>query len=539
MEFQIFFQIQRSLPFATQEIPKVKYFKGICRWVFKNGPSNLKREMDEVDDNSSAVLEWSRFYVQKVFVPILLCIGLVGNTITVMVLTRRRMRSSTNTYLSALAIADIIQLIFGFLLSFEHDDIHDKKYELYWRFYGLTHWLCDAANGTSVWLAVSFTVERYIAVCFPMKGKVFCTERRAKSIIVIVYIFCLVTTATTAFEYQLAFDEDCIEKCPSASSTRHASDNEPSFQNIQIAQTSPIYTNCSNHSQIIIMPIFLQQIKTSELRLPKRSLTESFRAGHNVSERPPSELLDGNVTDIHENGSLAENVPCCVKNLTVRVEQTELGKSKIYTDFIYWYSAVFFTIIPLALIATFNCFLVRAVYMSQKMRRVMTNSQDSVSFTNEKRITIMLISIVFIFIFCQTPTACHLIYSHFHRPKTRVEKNVMLILGNFFNMLVMSNAPLNFLIYCLLSKKFRSTFRKIFWTRRTNGSQIEAETILLSPTKGKDRFNPYTHGLIKRNASEYQRTPRNLETQSLTSIPRSRSLMTRPVGKARSSDLNV
>lgn len=57
------------------------------------------------------------------------------------------MRSSTNIYLSALGIADIIYLIFVFLLSFKHyHNIHARKYELYWRFYGISHWLCDAAS---------------------------------------------------------------------------------------------------------------------------------------------------------------------------------------------------------------------------------------------------------------------------------------------------------------------------------------------------------------------------------------------------------
>lgn len=57
------------------------------------------------------------------------------------------MRSSTNVYLTALAIADIIHLLFVLLLSFQHyPNIHDRKYELYWRFFGLTHWLCDAAS---------------------------------------------------------------------------------------------------------------------------------------------------------------------------------------------------------------------------------------------------------------------------------------------------------------------------------------------------------------------------------------------------------
>jgi hypothetical protein len=55
---------------------------------------------------------------------------------------------------------------------------------------------------TSIWLTVSFTVERYIAVCHPMRGRLFCTESRARKVIILVYTFCFVTTVTTALEYE-------------------------------------------------------------------------------------------------------------------------------------------------------------------------------------------------------------------------------------------------------------------------------------------------------------------------------------------------
>lgn len=82
-------------------------------------------------------------------------------------------------------------------------------------------------------------------------------------------------------------------------------------------------------------------------------------------------------------------------------------------------------------------------------------------------------------------------------------------MGNIFNLLMMICAPSNFILYCLLSKKFRGTFRKLFWNRK-KAKQLETETILLSRMKSTKKFNPYKHGLMKRNQSEYH-TPRNLE----------------------------
>ncbi|KAJ8922265.1 hypothetical protein NQ315_004203 [Exocentrus adspersus] len=519
------------------------------------------------DPETEAILQASRFWVQRVLVPITIMIGVAGNTITVMVLTRKRMRSSTNVYLSALAIADIIYLFFVFLLSFKHySNIHDGKYVLYWRFLGMTYWFCDAASSTSIWLTVSFTVERYIAVCHPIKGKVFCTERRAKSIIVIVYMFCILTTASTAFEKQLnLINETCIQGCEtdskqlplrhssSANGTvhphHHMSNHLPSgaMDDNYFSQLKKIIlSNCTLQPCIIYVPHFPSPLNISRIKNVKSTVIENALEIESanmtsqlqeinlepVLEKPPSQ--DEMVTNSSELDENKTNRSCCTQpKIRIEEESTKLGMNNTYTTIIYWYSALFFWLIPLTLIATFNSFLVRAVYLSQKLRRQMTNSQESVGLTHEKRITIMLIGVVVLFMICQTPTGSFLIYNNFYKSKNAREENINL--RNFFNYLSILNASCNFLLYCFFSKKFRSTCRELFFARKKPKQDI----IMLSSTKSKNsqKFNPYTQGVMRRNASEYH-TPRNLETQSLTSsVPRTKSLIIRPIGKARSSDI--
>ncbi|ENN70939.1 hypothetical protein YQE_12341, partial [Dendroctonus ponderosae] len=160
-------------------------------------------------------------------------------------------------------------------------------------------------------------------------------------------------------------------------------------------------------------------------------------------------------------------------------------------------------------------------------------SSENAAISNENRITIMLIAVVVMFLICQSPTASYLIYYNFYPPVSGRDKNIQS--SNVFNALLTVNAACNFLLYSIMSKKFRSTFKQLFFER----SKKRQDTMQLSSLKSHNsqKFNPYHHG-ISRNASEY-RTPRDLETASLTGVPRSKTLITRPIGKARSTDLIV
>ncbi|XP_069671369.1 probable G-protein coupled receptor 139 isoform X2 [Periplaneta americana] len=160
-------------------------------------------------ESSAQFRDLSRFWIQRIFVPIVVGVGLLGNIVTIVVLTRRRMRSSTNVYLTALAVSDLLYLVFVFSLSFQHyPHIHNPGYLWYWQYYGFGTWFTDATSYTSIWLTVSFTVERYIAVCHPMRGRLICTESRARKVILLVYIFCFLTTVTTPLEYKAHVELD-------------------------------------------------------------------------------------------------------------------------------------------------------------------------------------------------------------------------------------------------------------------------------------------------------------------------------------------
>ena len=102
---------------------------------------SLRNETAEFDLNSSSTaapeedcwstlqcqLETTRFIVQKILVPLIVTFGVLGNAVTVAVLTRPWMKSSTNSYLTALAVYDLLYLVLNCVL----DCVLDSAYDLY------------------------------------------------------------------------------------------------------------------------------------------------------------------------------------------------------------------------------------------------------------------------------------------------------------------------------------------------------------------------------------------------------------------------
>jgi len=135
-------------------------------------------EVDVVVDSSADLddlgrhLAVTRLIVQKMLIPSVVLFGVSGNLVNVAVLTRRSMKSSTNSYLTALAVYDILYLVFALTMTLNHYSAVSGSawYQHYRVPFGRP--LTDTASNTGIWLTLTFTVERYIGVCHPMKGKV-------------------------------------------------------------------------------------------------------------------------------------------------------------------------------------------------------------------------------------------------------------------------------------------------------------------------------------------------------------------------------
>lgn len=99
-----------------------------------------------------------------------------------------------------------------------------------------------AAN-TSVWLTVTFTVERYIAVCHPIRGRVLCTESRARRVIVAIYLVCFTTTLSTPFEWTVVEVVNPVTNVSKAVMAPSYLGNDETYQTIYYWFTSITFVN--------------------------------------------------------------------------------------------------------------------------------------------------------------------------------------------------------------------------------------------------------------------------------------------------------
>lgn len=328
----------------------------------------------------------SRFWVQRVAVPLIMVIGLFGNLITIIIMTRRRMRSTTNMYLAALAFVDILYLVLTFLLGLSHyPNMDDVKYYYYWELSPFLMMLTDGCSNTSVWLTVTFTVERFIAVRYPMKGKIWCTEQRARMNIIGVFIFGFIAASPVPFEWQIAEKQVIISQQQSALQLQqsNASMLIPSLplnneQQLDGANANSIvtmindYYDTSNH----YLQNGLVSMGTDDDKLVHTSNDNNYNHSDAVAL---DQLIGAGKTT---QNSTSRTTPTTVV-IRLTLDYSELGRNENYRRIYYQMTAILFVFLPLLSLILFNGFLIKSVHESQRERQRMTAGTNGNNDTND------------------------------------------------------------------------------------------------------------------------------------------------------------
>nr|7NA7_R Chain R, Growth hormone secretagogue receptor type 1 [Homo sapiens] len=116
----------------------------------------------------------------------LFVVGIAGNLLTMLVVSRfRELRTTTNLYLSSMAFSDL--LIF---LCMPLDLVRLWQYRP-WNFGDLLcklfQFVSESCTYAKVLTITALSVERYFAICFPLRAKVVVTKGRVKLVIFVIW----------------------------------------------------------------------------------------------------------------------------------------------------------------------------------------------------------------------------------------------------------------------------------------------------------------------------------------------------------------
>lgn len=134
--------------------------------------------------------------------------GLVGNVSTCIVIAcNRYMQTATNYYLFNLAVSDLMMLVLG---------LPQETYS-FWSAYPwvfgetlcvLRTMCAETSTYSSILTITSFTVERYVAICHPMKTQIMSSLGRAVKMIAAIWVISWVCSLPIVAQYGVVYLND-------------------------------------------------------------------------------------------------------------------------------------------------------------------------------------------------------------------------------------------------------------------------------------------------------------------------------------------
>ncbi|XP_071450124.1 sex peptide receptor, partial [Hetaerina americana] len=332
-------------------------------------------------------------YAQAMYgyaMPALLAVTVVANTLIVVVLSKRHMRTPTNALLMAMALCDMLTLLFPAPWLF-----YMYTFGNHWRplfpvaacyAWHLMHEVIPALFHTaSVWLTLALAAQRYICVCHAATARSWCTMTTARRGVVAI-------AAAAALHQSTRFMD---------------------------RQYEPMDINWNGH-------------KTQVCRVR------------------PAAWVD------------------------------QVFTADAYFMAYFAFRVLFVHAIPCAALVVLNVLLFRAMRAAQVKRRKLfqeNKRNECRRLRDSNCTTLMLIVVVTAFLAVEIPlavvTLLHIISSTVSEILDYSVANVLILFTNFF---IILSYPINFAIYCGMSRQFRETFKELFVSKQHGHAALPQPT---------------------------------------------------------------
>uniref|UniRef100_A0A1A9VTY0 G-protein coupled receptors family 1 profile domain-containing protein n=1 Tax=Glossina austeni TaxID=7395 RepID=A0A1A9VTY0_GLOAU len=423
------------------------------------------------------------------YISLIVCVlGTIANTLNIIVLTRRDMRSPTNAILTGLAVADLAVML-EYIPYTIHDYILEESLPREQR---LTYsWACfikfhsiftQLLHTISIWLTVTLAVWRYIAVAHPQKNRQWCGMRTTIITIATAYIVCILVVVpslyliTSIVEYFEVLDANG-KPLSSTPLTQYMVDYERNFENkslnsVDLGQSKQ---NDSNMADMLLNAVNQSNIIKVEATTFSTTTSNS------------SSLLPATISSSSSSLSLNKNLTFELnRNVTVyRLYLSELAlRNKSLQNTTQLIYSVLIKLIPCIALTILSIRLIMALLEAKRRRKKLTtnavNGLKSVTngkaqeqqlhkrkgskiFEKEKqtdRTTRMLLAVLLLFLITEFPQGILGLLNIVLGRDFLMQ--CYLRLSDLMDILALINSSINFILYCSMSRQFRTTFAVLF-----------------------------------------------------------------------------
>ena len=130
--------------------------------------------------------------------------------------------------------------------------------------------------------------------------------------------------------------------------------------------------------------------------------------------------------------------------------------------FNFWLFGVVLKVAPCVLLTVLSTLLIRAMHIADKKRRRLKSQgkrAESERASEHNRTTAMLVAVVLCFVIAELPQG---MLAFLSGVDSDIFMNVYVPLGDIWDIIVLINSAVNFILYCIMSRQFRKTFKDVF-----------------------------------------------------------------------------
>ena len=384
------------------------------------------------------------------FVPLIIMAGTVGNTMSFVVFVATHLkRSSCNIYLASLAIADNAFLLCVFVSWSDKFGVTVYNRQGWCQ---LLVYLTYVSSFLSVWYVVSFTMERYLVVCYPLHRSTVCAPRTATRVVLGLALFALLAYSFALFTAGVIQFEGVHLCAPLPDYFRVVSTINNIDTLVTLVIPTFIITGCNIHITCVVCHFYRTDNTSDERYTSKKPTVQkwNFSQPKRVGE---NSILSGDDSCVPGSGRSS------VGNPTTPIE----ARGRLNTTT---------TRLAVSTRGAVHLNITQPATPPPPARRQRRNAWTFRARTSHIRATRMLLIVSTVFLVCNLPSHAVRTYGFVMQVVDRGYQPTpaFVLLQKFFNILYYLNFAVNFFLYSLSGRSFRNGMRRLIVKLRKKAS---------------------------------------------------------------------